>query len=118
MSSDTLVALLSAIESGDNITVEALIRRDDSQLNLSAMLPGRNAPALVVATCADRAEIVAALLIAGADIDAVDKWGRTACHVVASESVLACLLAHKPNLTEPVRSVRLHGARRGPCATT
>jgi ankyrin repeat protein len=93
-----------AIEHGDSTTVDTLLT--SGLIDVNARLPRDcNPPSLVFAahklSASIGVDIVEKLLNAGARIDDVDDFGRTACYVATmcrNVDVLAVLLAHRPNL--------------------
>jgi ankyrin repeat protein len=91
-----------AIEQGDSTTVDSLL--SSGSIDVNARLPrDYNPPSLVFAVQCDACgvDVVETLLNAGARIDDVDDFGRTACYVATTArnvDVLAVLLAHGPNL--------------------
>jgi ankyrin repeat protein len=92
----------NAIEIGDSTQIQSLLT--NGSIDVNARLPRMlNPPPLVFAVQCDACgvDIVEMLLSAGADIDDVDDFWRTACYaaaVVRRVDLLAVLLAHRPNL--------------------
>lgn len=92
----------NAIKNGDARRVSWLISArlvDIDNANLPDTNVGRTP--LMLAVWHGQLEIAEILLRANANIDAVDRWRRTACHVatsIFSEDALILLLKYKPNL--------------------
>jgi ankyrin repeat protein len=86
------------------VAVQGLVT--NKLVNVNAQLPRLDGPpALVLAASRScSADLIKILLQANANVDAVDRCGRTACHDAVWKSdvncnVVALLLAHQPNLS-------------------
>jgi ankyrin repeat protein len=91
--------LTAAIHQGDLRQVDALIRSKSIDINAPLTTAGERA--LSLAAQFGHAAIVDALLTAGANVDGVDNFNRTACHAAARNGhldALRVLLARQPNL--------------------
>jgi ankyrin repeat protein len=95
-----LESFATAIEKDDIATVTSLL--ENGSIDINARLPRpRNPPSLAHAVRSKRSAIVELLLNRGANIDCVDDFGITPCHIAASANdvgMVKVLLAHTPNL--------------------
>lgn len=121
MISQSRIDFVDAIDNGDAEKVEQLLA--SGAVAVDDPLLRDFAPALLLAVRSGHNAIVELILKFGAQIDACDRGGDTACHVAADRNdadVLALLLAHSPTLTleNKLRDIPLEIALRHRCPHT